>query len=162
MLAGVMETKTYTLYEPVITYRARQGVRRKLDSADKLAARFRELFTELNPDPTKEAVIIVTLSTRFMEVGYRLMSLGSSRNALIAPADTMRAALLLGGVGFAIAHNHPSGDPSPSAADVRITATIREAAKAVGVDFIDHLVIGDVGGDPLGVGHYSFRSAGQV
>lgn len=155
-------TKTYTLYEPVITYRARKAARRNLCSADNLAARFRELFAELNPDPTKESAIIITMSARQMEVGHRLLTLGTSNQTLISQADTLRAALLLGGTSFAIAHNHPSGDPSPSSADLRITSAIRNAADAVGLTFTDHIVIGEADADPLGVGHYSFRSAGNL
>jgi DNA repair protein RadC len=156
------ETKTYTLYEPVITYRARKAKRRALHTPEELAARFRELFVELNPDPTKEAVIIITLSARNMEVGYRLLSLGTSRQALIAPADTLRAALYLGGTAFAIAHNHPSGDPQPSAADVSVTRRIREAAKVVDLHMHDHIILGEADVDPMGVGHYSFRRAGMI
>lgn len=156
------ETKTYTLYEPVITYRARKAKRLKLDTSDKMAARFRELFAQLNPDPTKEAVIIVTLSARHMEVGHRLMSLGTSNQALIGVADTLRAALLMGGTSFIVAHNHPSGDPAPSSADARCTLALRAGADAINLSLTDHIVLGEADMDPRGIGHYSFREAGRL
>jgi DNA repair protein RadC len=48
-----------------------------------------------------------------------------------------------GGAAFAVAHNHPSGDPSPSASDRRVTTRLREAADTVGVRFLDHVVVTD-------------------
>ncbi|MBL9209843.1 MAG: hypothetical protein JNL92_05205, partial [Opitutaceae bacterium] len=53
-----------------------------------------------------------------------------------------------------------SGDPAPSAADVQITRQLREAAKVIDIDLMDHVIIGDPKADPHGVGHYSFRAAG--
>lgn len=155
-------TPSITLYEPRITFHPRLAPVRKLTDATLLAPRFRELFAQLNPDPNKEAAIIITLSSRFQEVGYRLLTLGTSTRTLICPADTLRAALLLGGTAFAIAHNHPSGDPEPSGQDHRLTHRLREAAKCIDLIFSDHIIIGEPNADPIGVGHYSFRQAGII
>jgi len=59
-------------------------------------------------------------------------------------------------------HNHPSGDPAPSAADVQVTRLLRDGAKAVDVELVDHVIAGRVGSDPLGRGYFSFREAGLV
>jgi DNA repair protein RadC len=59
-------------------------------------------------------------------------------------------------------HNHPSGDPSPSAADIQLTRQLREAATAVDIPLLDHVIIGLRGADPLGRGYYSFREAGLL
>ena len=59
-------------------------------------------------------------------------------------------------------HNHPSGDPSPSAADIQLTRQLREAAAAVDITLLDHVIIGRRGADPLGRGYYSFREAGLL
>ncbi len=59
-------------------------------------------------------------------------------------------------------HNHPSGDPSPSAADIQLTRQLREAAAAVDIPLLDHVIIGRRGADPLGRGYYSFREAGLL
>lgn len=55
---------------------------------------------------------------------------------------------------------HPSGDSSPSAADVQVTRQLREAAKALDIDLLDHVVVGNASADPTGLGYFSFRSAG--
>jgi DNA repair protein RadC len=59
-------------------------------------------------------------------------------------------------------HNHPSGDPGPSAADLSITKLLREASKTVEIDLLDHVIIGTKDDDPLGRGYYSFREAGLL
>ncbi|MGH3901365.1 MAG: JAB domain-containing protein [Pseudonocardiaceae bacterium] len=56
---------------------------------------------------------------------------------LIPVRDVLGAVLATGGALFAVAHNHPSGDPTPSALDRRVTACLREAAEVVGVRFLD-------------------------
>ena len=62
-----------------------------------------------------------------------------------------------------VAHNHPSGDPAPSAADLRVTQMLRDGAKLLEIPLLDKLVIvGDVKAAPQGVGRYSFRSAGLL
>jgi DNA repair protein RadC len=59
-------------------------------------------------------------------------------------------------------HNHPSVDPSPSAADIQLTRQLREAAAPVDIPLLDHVIIGRRGADPLGRGYYSFREAGLL
>ena len=66
----------------------------------------------------------------------------------------MRGALL------AIIRAHPSGDPAPSAADVQVTRQLRDAAKAVDIDLLDHVIVGIPSADPQGRGYMSFREAG--
>jgi DNA repair protein RadC len=51
-------------------------------------------------------------------------------------------------------------DPAPSSADVQVTRQLREAAKALDIELLDHVVVGNVTSDPIGLGFYSFRSAG--
>jgi len=59
-------------------------------------------------------------------------------------------------------HNHPSGSPEPSAPDIHVTRILREAAKALDIDLLDHVIVGDVSADPNGKGYYSFRDAGLL
>jgi DNA repair protein RadC len=59
-------------------------------------------------------------------------------------------------------HNHPSGDPAPSAADIQVTRQLREAALAIDISLLDHVIIGQPTADPLGRGYYSFREAGLL
>ena len=87
---------------------------------------------------------------------------GTATNTLVHPREVFRAAIRHGAAAVICAHNHPSGDPAPSAADVQITRQLRDAARAVDIELIDHIVLGRAAADPRGVGFYSFRQAGVI
>lgn len=87
---------------------------------------------------------------------------GTATAALAHPREVFRAAIREAASALVCAHNHPSGDPSSSAADLQITHLLREAAKTVEITLIDHVIIGRVGADPLGRGYFSFRDAGLL
>jgi len=87
---------------------------------------------------------------------------GTASSTLVHPREVFREAVREGASSVICAHNHPSGDPSPSAQDIRITRSLREAAAALDIPMLDHVVLGRRGLDPAGVGFYSFRSAGHL
>ncbi len=85
---------------------------------------------------------------------------GIATASLAHPREIFREAIRESAVSIACVHNHPSGDPQPSAQDMRITRQLREAAKTVDIELIDHVIIGRQINDPAGLGYYSFRAAG--
>ena len=87
---------------------------------------------------------------------------GTATGSLVHPREAFRAAIQHGATAVVCAHNHPSGDPAPSSADVQVTRRLREAAQAIDIELTDHLVIGNASADPAGVGFYSFRNAGLL
>lgn len=87
---------------------------------------------------------------------------GTATSSLAHPREVFREAIKAGATAVVCAHNHPSGDPAPSAADVQVTRQLRDAAKAVDIDLLDHLVLGRAEADPQGRGYYSFREAGLI
>lgn len=87
---------------------------------------------------------------------------GTATAALAHPREVFRAAVREAATAIVCVHNHPSGDPAPSAPDLHVTRVIREAAKAVDIQLLDHVIIGTPTADPLGKGHYSFREAGVI
>jgi DNA repair protein RadC len=87
---------------------------------------------------------------------------GTAANTLVHPREVFRAAIREGATAVVCAHNHPSGDPAPSSADLQVTRQLREAAKIVDIHLLDHVVIGRASADPTNVGFYSFRSAGLL
>lgn len=90
------------------------------------------------------------------------ISSGSATQALAGPREVFREALREGAIAIICVHNHPSGDPMPSAADIHATRQLREAAKIVGVELVDHVIVGEAGSDPVGAGFYSFKSSGLL
>lgn len=88
------------------------------------------------------------------------ISSGSATAALAHPREVFRAAVRASAVGVVCAHNHPSGDPAPSAPDIQVTKLLREGARAVDIELHDHIIVGRTGADPAGRGYFSFRQAG--
>lgn len=87
---------------------------------------------------------------------------GTATSSLAHPREVFREAIRHGAAAVICAHNHPSGDPAPSAADLQVTRQLRDAAQAVDIALVDHVILGRRAADPLGVGHYSFRQAGLL
>lgn len=87
---------------------------------------------------------------------------GTATNSLVHPREVFREAIREAASAVICVHNHPSGDPTPSAADIQVTRQLRDAAKTVCIDLLDHIVVGNPANDPTGQGFYSFRSAGLV
>ncbi len=87
---------------------------------------------------------------------------GTATAALAHPREVFRAAIRESASAVVCVHNHPSGDPSPSSPDLHVTRQLREAARAVEIELIDHVVIGQTGADPSGRGYFSFREAGLL
>jgi len=90
------------------------------------------------------------------------ISSGTATAALAHPREVFRAAIRESSTAVICAHNHPSGDPAPSAADIQLTRQLREASRAVDIDLLDHVVVGRVAADPTNRGFYSFREAGLL
>jgi DNA repair protein RadC len=89
----------------------------------------------------RERVLVVVL-----DAGNRLRRLvvlsdGSVDRSLLPVREVLNAVLRNDGVAFALAHNHPSGDLTPSPQDTRSTAQVVEAARIVGLRFLDHLIV---------------------
>ncbi len=87
---------------------------------------------------------------------------GTASSTLVHPREVFREAVREAASSIICVHNHPSGDPSPSVQDVRITRTLRDAAGAVDITLLDHIILGRPDIDPQRVGHYSFRAAGVI
>lgn len=90
------------------------------------------------------------------------VSSGTATSALAHPREVFRTAVRESATAIVCAHNHPSGDPAPSAADLQVTRLLREAARAVDIPLLDHVIVGRPGADPVGRGYFSFREAGML
>jgi DNA repair protein RadC len=112
--------------------------------------------------PEQEQFWVVFLNRKNVVMGRYLLTIGTSGAVLAHPREILRAVLMAGASGFVCIHNHPSGDPSPSNPDVKVTRLIREASLAVDLSFLDHVIIGDPTVDPCNKGYYSCREAGVI
>ena len=87
---------------------------------------------------------------------------GTATATLAHPREVFREAIRESAAAVVCAHNHPSGDPAPSAPDIALTRTLRDAAKSIDIALLDHVIVGRAAADPTGRGYYSFREAGLL
>ena len=87
---------------------------------------------------------------------------GTATSCLAHPREVYREAIKQGATAIIAVHNHPSGDPAPSRADIQVTRQLRESAKIIGIDMHDHVIVGNKTKDPQGLGYYSFNEAGLI
>jgi len=105
---------------------------------------------------------VLCLNRKNRLIKRALITSGTATASLVHPREVFREAIRTGASGIICAHNHPSGDPSPSTADIRATRQLREAAATIQIDFLDHVIIGDRAMDPASTGYYSFADQGLV
>ena len=100
------------------------------------------LAAEQPIDQDKEHFWIFGLNSRNLVQYLELVSLGTLNASLVHPREVFRLAVMKGIAQTIMAHNHPSGDPEPSRDDLLITKRLVEAGKILGIEVIDHIVIG--------------------
>ena len=88
---------------------------------------------------------IVLLDTRHRVLRTTVLTVGTLNTASIEPRDVFREATLGGAAALVVFHNHPSGDPTPSSADIQMTKTIVDIAKPLCISVHDHLIVGKDG-----------------
>lgn len=98
---------------------------------------------------------IINLNTKNKVNGIHVLSKGTLSKTLVHPREVFKAAMLNNASSIILFHNHPSGDPSPSKEDHEMTKRIAEAGEIIGINVIDHIIIGD--------GRYcSFKEIGEM
>ena len=90
----------------------------------------------------QEQVRVLLLDRRNRVVGQRVIYQGNAYSSVVRPAEVLRPAVVVAAPNIIVAHNHPSSDPTPSPQDVKVTKDLAEAAKLLGVELLDHVVIG--------------------
>jgi DNA repair protein RadC len=85
----------------------------------------------------------VVLNTKNQILKIVDISIGSLNSSIVHPRELFKVVLKHSGAALIVAHNHPSGDPEPSSEDIRLTKRLNEAGKILGIDLLDHLILGD-------------------
>ena len=149
------------VYEAKLTYEA------TLFEVGSKALNKAELVYEYMKDvlevhPMQEVFYVILLNRKNRPLGRVAITVGTATCALAHPREVYRPAIVGGAAGIICAHNHPTGDPSPSAPDLIVTRQLREAARTVDIELLDHVILGRPECDPSGLGYYSFRDAGVL
>ena len=92
---------------------------------------------------TKEYFVCLFLNTKNHVIAKETISIGSLNSAIVHPREVFRAAIKRSSAALICAHNHPSGDPTPSTEDIQLTKRLVDAGQIIGIDVIDHLIVGD-------------------
>jgi len=116
-----------------------------------LAGRLRAAVDQINP----ELPAHVLLDTKNKPLGFHVVSTGTLNASLIHPRELFKAAVLASAAALIVLHNHPSGDPLPSAEDYAITERLVAAGRLLGISILDHIVVGDED-------YFSFADAGRL
>jgi DNA repair protein RadC len=93
-------------------------------------------------DANKEFFITLFLNTKNGVLKQEVISIGSLNANIVHPREVFRTACMVSASSIIVAHNHPSGDPTPSREDIELTKKLAEAGKMIGIDVLDHVIIG--------------------
>ncbi len=99
-------------------------------------------FARLASDQKQEEFHIVTLDTKNQVIDSHQITVGTLDASLVHPREVFRAAIRDAAASIILVHNHPSGDPTPSKADIQVTDRLSESGKLLGIDVLDHIVLG--------------------
>lgn len=91
----------------------------------------------------KEHLRVIFLNTKNFIIEVKDLSIGSLNSSVVHPREIFSEAIRKSSSSIIVCHNHPSGDPTPSQEDINITRRLNEVGKLIGIDLLDHLIIGD-------------------
>jgi len=131
----------------------------KLKAALEIATRVQALGTDARPQISSpddvinligvemglldhEQLRVVVLDTKHRVQGIKTIYQGSVNQAQVRIAEVFREPIRINAIAIIIVHNHPSGDPTPSAADIALTAELANAGELLDIDLLDHLIVG--------------------
>jgi len=91
----------------------------------------------------RELFVVVLLDIRHKIIGLNLVSMGCLHSSIVHPREVFKPAIIGSAAAIIVSHNHPSGDPEPSAEDIALTRRLSAGGILLGIELLDHLVIGD-------------------
>lgn len=119
--------------------RQRKPVKTAFDSPEYVADYFME---EMRTKET-ETTVVVYLDNRCCLIRYDAVFVGSISSCVANPREILKKALQYDAACFILLHNHPSGDPTPSQADLALTERVKSAGELIGIRLLDHIILGD-------------------
>lgn len=110
-----------------------------LRTPDDAAVVLRQYIGEVD----REVFVIALLTVRQNLLGLHTVSIGTLTSSIVHPREVFKPAILAGAANIVLCHNHPSGDPEPSAEDRALTRRLRAAGEVMGIEVCDHLILGE-------------------
>lgn len=90
----------------------------------------------------REYFLVVCLDTKNQPTAINICHVGSLNASIVHPREVLKPAILSNSASIIVAHNHPSSDPTPSREDIEVTKRLSEAGKIIGIDLLDHIIVG--------------------
>ena len=91
----------------------------------------------------REVFAIINLKTSGQIINLNICSVGTLNSSLISPREVFKSSILSNAAAFIAMHNHPSGNTEPSSADIKLTRRVVESGIIIGIECLDHMIIGD-------------------
>ena len=111
----------------------------------RVAAEAAPLLAQYIGESDREVFAVALLTVRHRVLGLHTVSVGCLTSSLVHPREVFKPAILAGSAALLLAHNHPSGDPEPSAEDIALTRRLTAAGQLLGIEILDHLILGEAG-----------------
>ena len=111
----------------------------------RVAAEAAPLLAQYIGDTDREVFAVALLTVRHRVLGLHTVSVGCLTSSLVHPREVFKPAILAGSAALLLVHNHPSGDPDPSAEDIALTRRLAAAGQLLGIEILDHLILGEAG-----------------
>jgi DNA repair protein RadC len=99
-------------------------------------------FIHLHENP-EEHLYMICMNTKNRIIGVFEISHGNANSSIVGVREIFQKALLANAMSIIVMHNHPSGDTTPSREDIEVTKRIAEAGKIIGIELLDHIIVGD-------------------
>lgn len=100
------------------------------------------LFKQFLGELDREYFVVMCLNVKNEPTAINICHIGSLNASIVHPREVMKTAILSNSASIIVAHNHPSGQPEPSPEDIDVTKRLAEAGSLMGIELIDHLVVG--------------------
>jgi hypothetical protein len=109
------------------------------------AADYWRLHITTNPyfNPECECFVVLLLNTRRRVKGHQLVTIGTMDTILVHPREVFRVAVISSAAAVVLMHNHPSNDPTPSEADIKVTRDLIRAGQLMKIEILDHVIMGN-------------------
>jgi DNA repair protein RadC len=114
------------------------------DTAAKAADYWKlHIVTDARFNPECECFAVLLLNTRRRVKGHQLISSGTLDTILVQPREVFRGAIISAAAAIVLMHNHPSGEPQPSEADIKVTRDLIRAGQLIKIEVLDHVIVGN-------------------
>ena len=101
------------------------------------------LLQSLLKDTDREHFVCLVLNTKNFVMGVTQVSMGDLNSTIVHPREVFKSAIAANAASIIVAHNHPTGDPTPSPEDIAVSRRLAEAGELLGIELLDHVILGD-------------------